>query len=52
LKRLNISFDMECSGESLNFKTFQENSRPEIKGHGGPIMRYWTLMPKADQADV
>jgi hypothetical protein len=42
---------MECNGESLNFKTFQENSRPEINGHSGPIVRYWTLTPKANQAD-
>jgi hypothetical protein len=42
---------MECNGEILNLKTFQESSRLDIKGHGGPIMRYWTLMPKEDQAD-
>lgn len=51
LDRLSITFGMECNGESLFFKTLQENSRPEIKGYGGPIMRYWTLMPKADQVD-
>jgi hypothetical protein len=42
---------MEHNSENLNFKIFQESFRPDIKGPGDLVIRYWTPMSKADQAD-